>query len=111
MGQRYRFDGGALKRLIRASGKPAEQVALDVGRTKESLVAYMSGKVTPSLGVVTSLAAALGCPVEALFIVEDDLPAVADRARAASRKQQGLPAKVRDRAALDEAAQLLRRHA
>jgi transcriptional regulator with XRE-family HTH domain len=109
MAIKYRFDGPGLKRRIRASGKPHELIALKVGRRAGTLLGYESGRIAPSLDIARALAAELGCPMEDLFTpAVDDLPKVAARARVKSRKAQGLPSKVTDPAALDEAAELLR---
>ena len=112
MALKYRFDGPALKRRIRASGKPPELIALQIGRTKESLLSYMAGRSAPSTAIAMALAAELGCSMEDLFTpVVDDLPKVVRAAVKKSTRNQRLPEKVTDPAALDEAAELLRRQA
>ncbi len=108
---RYRFDRSELKTRIDASGKPLEQIALDIKRTKEAVVAYLTGKVIPPTGVVMALCDSIGCRPEDLLrpVPEPDPAAIITEARKRSRKAQGLSEKITDPAALDEAAELLRR--
>jgi hypothetical protein len=113
MAPRFHFDRAELKRRRIASGKPLELVALEIGRTKEAVVGYESGKLMPPVPVVMALCESIGCQPGDLLrpIVEPDTAAIITNARKRSRRAQGLPEKVEDPAALDEAAELLRRQA
>lgn len=108
-----RFDHVELKRRRIASGKKPELLALIIERTKEAYIAYETGRTVPPTPVVLALCDELDCsPDDLLRPVDDGAEReAAARLRAASRRAQGLPDFVEDPAALDDAAELLRRHA
>lgn len=105
----YRFDPSALRRLIDASEKPDELIAYLIGKTVATLYGYKSGRIVPPTEVVGDLCAVLECRPEDLLTEVDELTEAADRLRLRTRRAQGLPDTVEDPAALDEAADLLRR--
>jgi hypothetical protein len=112
MSTRFHLDIAALKCWVDASGKPYELISLEIDRTKETLIAYLMGRIVPPVPVVLALCDSLGChPEDLLRPVEPDPATVIANARRRSRRAQGLPEKVTDPAALDEAAHLFRRRA
>jgi DNA-binding XRE family transcriptional regulator len=105
------FDRHELKRLRVATGKKPELIALELGITKEAYVAYETGRAVPPTNRILALCDLFDCSAADLLRPEHSIAAVAARSRTRSRKAQGLPAKVTDPAALDDAARLLRRQA
>ena len=112
MAVKYRFDNLALKRLRLSSGKKPELLALILGLTKEAYIAYETGRSTPPTNRVFQLCDELGCrPEDLLRPVAEPMAEVVKAAVKKSTRKQRLPEKVTDPAALDEAAELLRRRA
>jgi transcriptional regulator with XRE-family HTH domain len=107
-GTRYRFDGQALRRLRMAAGLRVEHLALDTGRTAQTIDAYEAGRIVPPVAVVSALCESIGCgPEDLLRPIPQPDPAAVTAGRKRSRRAQGLPEDLSP-AELDEAAELLR---
>lgn len=61
------FDGALLRSRRLATGKRIELVALEVGRSVESIRAYESGRAAPPIVVATALADSLDTDLDALL--------------------------------------------
>lgn len=69
------FNGGKLRDQRRLAGISAAQLAVHIGRTEASVLAYETGKVQPPIRVAAAAADALALPLASLLL--DDLNAVA----------------------------------
>jgi transcriptional regulator with XRE-family HTH domain len=63
----HHFDGEALRARRHALGIRPELLALQVGRSLPSLLAYETGRTDPPASVVAALASALKCQPGDLF--------------------------------------------
>jgi transcriptional regulator with XRE-family HTH domain len=65
-----RFSGSRLRAAREAAGLSRERVALDIGRSYESVASYELGRVTPPLEVLGTLAALYGVQTADLLDAE-----------------------------------------
>ena len=56
-----RFDGKLLRQKRVAAGRRREAVAVAIGRSMQSVIAYENGRIDPPVSVVGRLAAVLAC--------------------------------------------------
>jgi len=63
----HQFAGHLLEQHRKAAGKSREQLAVDVGRSHQSIVAYERGRIVPPLDVLAVLAAAVDVAPGDLF--------------------------------------------
>jgi transcriptional regulator with XRE-family HTH domain len=67
-----KFSGKELRRRREMSGKRLELMAVELGRSRDSIASYEAGRRNPPLRVVAELAANLGCEPGAFFTEEAD---------------------------------------
>lgn len=70
-----RFSGPKLRQARLRSGAPITRVALDVGRSVESLRCYESGRIDPPASIVAALAESLGVDPGELFADDQEVAA------------------------------------
>lgn len=82
-----RFDGQELRRRRETSGQRREAVAVELGRSAETVALYEKNKVDPPASTVAKLADLLGCDAGDLFTSiqaeADAAPPLSDSAAAA----------------------------
>jgi transcriptional regulator with XRE-family HTH domain len=93
-----RYSAGYLLAAREAAGLSREQAAHRVGKTAGTLAYYESGRIAPTISMLTALANAYGCPVTDLFDPADpddavtrftaELKALVDRAPPFTPAQQ-----------------------
>jgi transcriptional regulator with XRE-family HTH domain len=107
--QLYRFNHEKLRDLIEASGRPLELIALQAGRTRPAIEAYLRGRSNPPAAVLAALCEALGCQQADLLdpVPDSEHDALVHEAMVASRSAQGLPTVMPD-SEVEAAADLLR---
>jgi transcriptional regulator with XRE-family HTH domain len=109
--QLYRFNHERLRNLVEASGKSLELIAIETGRTRPAVEAWLRGRSIPPATVLPALCRSLGCRQDDLL---EELPdaehdALVHEAMVASRSSQGLPTTLPD-SEVEAAAELLRLH-
>jgi transcriptional regulator with XRE-family HTH domain len=104
----YRFDNRALKTRRADAGMRPAQVAASLGVAKDAYYRWETGRGLPPVDLLGRLCAELDCELGDLLVAIDPPAVVAHRHVARSRREQGLPERVQDEAALDATAALLR---
>ena len=71
----YRFSGDRLDEACKRAGKSYEELGADLGVSESCIKLYRYEHRSPPVDRVLALAAALGVPVEDLFLTEAGVPA------------------------------------